>query len=326
MSFYSEKMIAIAAVREASELCRAVQSERDSDAIKKVDKTPVTVADFGSQALVCSRIRRAYPNDPIIAEETSSMLRQPENEGNRQRVVHHVQNLRPDAAGEEILEWIDYGGHKLQAERFWTLDPIDGTKGFLRGDQYAIALALIVDEQVVVAALACPNLVLNSAPNEKGVLAIAEKGKGTEIYRLSDMQKIGNAEVSAITEAAEIRFSESVESTHTSHSDAQEVATLLGISKDAVRLDSQAKYVVVAAGDAEIYMRLPSSRRYVENIWDHAAGALIVEEAGGTVTDIAGKSLMYRHGYQLKDNKGVLVSNGSLHSALLDAIKQAGLV
>lgn len=326
MSFYSEKMIAMAAVREASELCRTVQSERESGSIKKEDKSPVTVADFGSQALVCSRIRRAYPNDPIIAEETSAILRQPQGEDNKARVIHHVQQVRPDAQADQILEWIDYGGHKKQAARFWTLDPIDGTKGFLRGDQYAIALALIVDEQVVVAALACPNLRLNSAPNDRGVLAVAEKGKGTEVYRLSDMQKIGNAEVSAITKSDQIRFSESVESSHTSHSDAQKVASILGIAKDAVRLDSQAKYVVVAAGDAEIYMRLPSSRRYVENIWDHAAGMLIVEEAGGTVTDIVGRPLSYKYGYQLKENKGVLVSNGSLHQNLLDAIEKAGVV
>ena len=52
-----------------------------------------------------------------------------------------------------------------------------------------------------------------------------------------------------------------------------------------------AKYAVVASGNAEIYLRLPSGRRYVENIWDHAAGALLVEEAGGRVTDIDGRDL-----------------------------------
>jgi 3'(2'), 5'-bisphosphate nucleotidase len=47
--------------------------------------------------------------------------------------------------------------HSL-AERFWALDPIDGTKGFLRGDQYAIALALVENREVKLGVLACPNL------------------------------------------------------------------------------------------------------------------------------------------------------------------------
>ncbi|MDA1029108.1 MAG: 3'(2'),5'-bisphosphate nucleotidase [Bacteroidetes bacterium] len=326
MNYYSEKMIAMAAVREASDLCRTVQQELKGDSITKMDKSPVTVADFGSQALVCSRIRSAYPDDPIIAEETSFVLRRDENRGDRQGVVQRVRLIRPDATEDEVLEWIDYGGHKDQSNRFWTLDPIDGTKGFMRGDQYAIALALIVDAEVVVAALACPNLTLASSPEDKGVVAVAVKGEGTEIYRLSDMELIGKAEVSAQTDPAGVRFSESVESSHTSHTNSQKVADLLGISQSAIRLDSQAKYVVVAAGDAEIYLRMPSSRRYVENIWDHAGGMLIVQEAGGKVTDIHGKDLVFKYGYQLKENRGIVVSNGGLHDSILKAIESTTLV
>jgi 3'(2'), 5'-bisphosphate nucleotidase len=325
MNYYSEKLIAMAAVREAADLCRAVQHELSVASITKTDRSPVTVADFGSQALICSRLRKAYPSDPIIAEETSAMLRLAENEKDRTGVIYRVRMLRPDADAEEILEWIDYGDHKDQADRFWTLDPIDGTKGFLRGDQYAIALALIDKGEVVVAALACPNLVLSSAPQEKGVVAVAVKGEGTEIYRLSDMEIMGKAEVSSETDPKGVRFSESVESTHTSHSDSKKIADLLGISQHAVRLDSQAKYVVVAAGDAEIYLRMPSKRRYVENIWDHAGGMLIVQEAGGTVTDINGKDLAFKYGYQLLENKGIIVSNGGLHDSILDAVKQTKL-
>ena len=52
---------------------------------------------------------------------------------------------------------IDRGGRE-SGHRFWTLDPIDGTKGFLRGDQYVVALALVVKGEVQIGALACPNL------------------------------------------------------------------------------------------------------------------------------------------------------------------------
>jgi 3'(2'), 5'-bisphosphate nucleotidase len=64
----------------------------------------------------------------------------------------------------------------------WTLDPIDGTKGFLRGEQYAVCLALIVDSQVEVGVIGCPNLPhdLNGNLEDKGVLFVAIKGQGVE--------------------------------------------------------------------------------------------------------------------------------------------------
>lgn len=320
MKFEAEKRIAIAAVREAAELCQNVQQQMDPGALEKKDRSPVTVADFGSQALICSRLRRAWPEDPIIAEENAAVLREAESHGASREVFYHVRTLRPDASEEEVLDWIDFGGHKDHAPRYWTLDPIDGTKGFLRGDQYAVALALIVDGDVSVAALACPNLTISSDPGEKGVVAVAVRGEGAELYRLRDMELIGEANVSSIEDPAEAKFSESVESGHTSHSRSARISAMLGISAPATRLDSQAKYVVVAAGDAEIYMRLPSSRRYVENIWDHAAGMLLVEEAGGRVTDVDGKDLDFGYGWQLAKNRGVLVSNGALHERLLSSV------
>ncbi len=101
----------------------------------------------------------------------------------------------------------------------------------------------------------------------------------------------------------------------------------LGITQPSLRLDSQAKYGVVARGDAAIYLRLPSPRtpEYRERIWDHAAGALIVEEAGGRVTDALGTDLDFSRGRQLSQNRGIVVSNGFLHSVILDEIQNRGL-
>lgn len=320
MSFQAELNIALAAVREAADLCRNVQREMDPGALSKKDRSPVTVADFGSQALICSRLRRAYPDDPIIAEETADTLRAPESQSAAEQVVRQVRVLRPESRAEDIFEWIDYGSHKDHAPRYWTLDPIDGTKGFLRGDQYAVALALIVDGVVTVAAVACPNLKLAAWPGQQGIVAGAIKGQGTRLFRIQDMEPLSSAKVSTVAEPSEACFSESVESGHTSHSQSALVSKLLGITKPANRLDSQAKYVVVASGEADIYLRLPTSRRYVENIWDHAAGMLLVAEAGGRVTDARGGELDFSHGYQLLKNKGILVTNGHLHSLMLRAV------
>ena len=320
-----ELHIAVAAVREAAELCRNIQGTMEASVLEKTDRSPVTIADFGSQALVCSRLRDAFPGDAIIAEEDASVLREDKSNLLRERVVRQVQKLRTDARAPEILDWVDLGGDKTFSVRFWTLDPIDGTKGYLRGDQYAVALALIVSGKLTVSAVACPNLSLEQMKGDSGLLMAAVAGGGTRMYRLSDLKDLGMARVSQMSDPEQLTICESVEESHTSHAGSVLVAQRMGISSASLRMDSQAKYAVVASGNAEIYLRLPSDRRYVENIWDHAAGSLLVEEAGGRVTDIDGNDLDFSLGFQLVENRGVVVSNGVVHETLLEAVHGVGL-
>ena len=122
-----------------------------------------------------------------------------------------------------------------------------------------------------------------------------------------------------------VRFCESVESGHSAHGDAAAVAGRLGMTAPPLRMDSQAKYAVVARGEADIYLRLPTRADYHEKIWDHAAGALIVAEAGGTVSDIHGRPLEFHHGRELTVNRGVIVTNGRLHERVLEAVQALGI-
>lgn len=312
-----ELATALSAVREAATLCREVQRTVTADVLSKKDKSPVTVADFGSQALVCHAIHEAFPHDPIIAEEDAAELRDPSNEKLLQKVVRHVHSLRHAASAQDVCRWIDHGGWAEYSDRFWTLDPIDGTKGFLRGEQYAVALALIVRGHPVVAALACPNL-------DGGAIFTAVHGRGASVRGLSG-EDSGAIQVSRTADPREARFCESVESGHSSHDQAADVAQAMGISAEPVRMDSQCKYAVVARGRADIYMRLPTRADYVERIWDHAAGALLVTEAGGKVTDVAGHILDFRQGRGLDKNRGVLATNGKLHDRLLAALQVTGI-
>lgn len=325
-SYQREQEIAIQAVREAASLCMAVQAKISSSVLEKKDKSPVTVADFGSQALVCRAIREAFPGDPIIAEEDSEALKQGDNKHLLEKVVAEVTAVRPGVDEETVCGWIDFGGAQEYSDRFWTLDPIDGTKGFLRGEQYAIALALIVDGEIVVAALGCPNLSISpDRPDETGIIYTAVKGQGTTAVSMEGSRDSVSVAVSETSLSSQARFCESVESGHTSHNDSASVGDKLGISVEPVRLDSQAKYAVVGRGEADIYLRLPTRPGYVEKIWDHAAGVLVVTEAGGTVTDINGKPLDFRHGAGLKENRGVIVTNGPLHEQVLDALNAVGV-
>jgi len=88
-------------------------------------------------------------------------------------------------------------------------------------------------------------------------------------------------------------------------------------------MDSQAKHAVIAAGMAELMIRLPPTQEFHDKIWDQAAGSLIIEEAGGRVTDMRGHSLDFGTGRMLVRNEGVIASNGHLHAAVLDALLSA---
>jgi 3'(2'), 5'-bisphosphate nucleotidase len=129
--------------------------------------------------------------------------------------------------------------------------------------------------------------------------------------------------VAGATDRDRFRFVESVESGHGDQSQQSAIAQAVGITAPSIRMDSQAKYAAVAAGQAVLYLRLPSPKSpdYREKIWDHAAGVLVVEEAGGRVTDMNGKPLDFASHARFPNNRGVVVSNGTIHDQVLEALK-----
>jgi 3'(2'), 5'-bisphosphate nucleotidase len=324
----SELRIALDAVRAASRICRDVQSKIAADVFEKEDRSPVTVADFASQAAICRLIGDAFPNDPIIGEEESGALRRQENGPFLERVLEELRAIGVEATGEQACDWIDRGCEKNYARRFWTLDPIDGTKGFLRQEQYAVSLALIIDGRIEVALLGCPNLDVGAGCSDDssgtpGAVFYAVRGGGSWIVPLDDVTvKPVSARCSHLADPVEARFCESVESSHTSTSLSARVAEALGIHRAPLRMDSQAKYAIVARGDAEIYMRLPAKYGYKEKIWDHAGGVLLVEEAGGCVSDVMGRPLEFNHGYELLANRGIVAANRELHPRVIAALDE----
>ena len=312
----NELLAAETAVREAMALCRAVQADIDTGVLEKHDRSPVTIADFGSQALVCRSLAADFPDDPVVGEEDARTLRQPDQAEFLDRITRQLTARGVDADSETICDWIDKGAAD-PCDRFWTLDPIDGTKGFLRGDQYAVALALVVDGQVEVAVLGCPGL---GSAVDGGLVFSAIRGSGARVAPASDPADSRPVVASDCSDVTRARLCESVESAHSSHDRSKTIAQALGLEIDSLRLDSQAKYATVADSGAEIYLKLPVDEDYVEKIWDHAAGSLVVSESGGTVSDTLGKPLDFSRGRTLSENTGVVVSNGLLHEQVLAAV------
>jgi 3'(2'), 5'-bisphosphate nucleotidase len=105
-----------------------------------------------------------------------------------------------------------------------------------------------------------------------------------------------------------------------------QLTAALGVQSPPVLMDSQAKYAVLAGGGGELIFRLlsPQQPDYSEMIWDQTAGSLVVEEAGGRVSDLRGEQLDFTAGRRLVNNLGVLASNGRLHTAALEALRAVG--
>ena len=305
----------VAAVTRAGHLCESVRKTLLPESARtKDDRSPVTVADLGAQAVVRNALSENFADVPVLGEEDASMLGDP-------------------AFAKIVTEAVALGGVRLDldairralepdegaatAPRRFVLDPIDGTKGYLRGDQYAIALALLEGDRVVAGALGCPAL----GPGDGGVVLWANEGGGTwQAGLLTDDRSWTRIAVTDTADAATLRFVESVESGHSSHDHTARVKAALGIVSDTVRIDSQCKYAVVARGDAEVYLRLPTQAGYREKVWDHAAGYICVSESGGAITDAHGASLDFAQGARLENNRGVIATNGPLHDRVVEAV------
>ncbi|KAJ9074507.1 3'(2'),5'-bisphosphate nucleotidase [Entomophthora muscae] len=218
--FHLERKIAIEAVRKASKVCLQVfNSLAQGETVVKDDKSPVTVADYSAQAVINTILSEKFPNDPIVGEEDANFLRTPEGKSVSDRIADLVNtSFSIPKTNEQILDAIDKGNYQGGSKgRFWTLDPIDGTKGFLRGGQFAVCLALIVNGSVELGVLGCPNLLLKEADSKRGVIFVAERGNGAYQQLLSEESE--NWELIRMTKLADIskaRFCESVESGHSS--------------------------------------------------------------------------------------------------------------
>ncbi len=324
----SKVRFAIAAVTEAAQLVRRVQSEMVVKALAKEDKSPVTVADFAAQALIGKRLEETFPEMGFVGEESSETLRTDAGRQTLVQITRFVRSSIPDATEEDICQWIDRGTGE-PTNNFWTLDPVDGTKGFLRGDQYAVALAYLRDGVVRVGALGCPELAAGARPDKGGAgsLLVARRTNGTFVRSLNEEHASWRRlNVSKCAVVSEARLLRSVEKKHTNTGSISQLVARLGITANPVPMDSQAKYAVLAAGGGEANLRLlsPSRLDYREKIWDQAAGSILVEEAGGRVSDLDGKPLDFSLGRTLANNRGILATNSHLHNDLLDGLRKIG--
>jgi 3'(2'), 5'-bisphosphate nucleotidase len=323
--------VAVAAVASACRVTRHVQQQNAIGQHRKGDSSPVTVADYAAQAIIARHLGEHDAHLALVGEEDAASLRGGGQDALCEAVAAAARIAWPGAGVGDVLDAIDRGNHDASGASYWTLDPVDGTKGFLRGGQYAVSLALIERGEVVLGVLGCPNLGADLArpfdqADPDGVVFMAERGSGAWSVPGSAPEAPPAPVFGRYAETvAGLRVCQSVEAGHSRLDDTELVVRHLGAHGTPARLDSQCKYAVVARGQADVYLRLPTSASYVEKIWDHAAGKLLAEEAGALVSDVHGRPLDFTHGAGLSANRGVVCAAPAFHAAVLEAIGALGL-
>lgn len=330
-----ERAVAETALVAAAKLCRALRAKWGARPERKADDSPVTLADLGGQALVGRALGAAFPEDPLVGEEDADLLAGGDGAELARRLapdLARAAGLDRAPSASEIRAWIERGAAEPPSRgRWWTVDPIDGTKGYVGGGQYAVALALLRDGRPLMGLLACPALPLDAVLGGAAVPAGGGNPAGGTLFlglagggawaRNLDAAEAPWQAIHALPdpEPGGLPWCESLASAHSDQDAAARVATRLGLAQPPLRLDSQVKYALLAAGRAACCLRIPRAA-YQEKVWDHAAGACLLEAAGGRVSDLGGRDFDYAQGRTLAANRGMLLSSGPWHERLVAAV------
>ncbi|MFX0075478.1 MAG: inositol monophosphatase family protein [Candidatus Hermodarchaeota archaeon] len=301
MSYSEELSLAIELVKRASKITEWFRTKHSSSFTKE-DDSPVTLADFASQIFIISMIKKSFPGDQIIAEEESGVLLN----SSAENAIRKCFNALQIKIGENLKDTLNYRGDS--SNRQWTVDPVDGTKGFQRNLAYAIGIGFMVRSEPTLCAISVPNY-----SNTKLSIFSAKKNHGAKAS-YGD-QGFTNINVSETSDLSTSRMSYSL---HYNKPWVLDLAKSLGIT-NFIPMDSMAKLCMVAEGSAEIYVKPMNIQRSFT--WDFLPGELLVREAGGMVTDLQGKSVNYVDEKCVVSAPGLIASNGINHNEIIEALK-----
>ena len=217
----------------------------DIEVREKTDQTPVTEADEAAEAFIIEALEQLTPDIPIVSEEAVSKGARPQIEG----------------------------------DRFWLVDPLDGTKEFLsRNGEFTVNIALIERGQPVAGVVHAPALAKTWA-GAKGLDQMEAGATFSESDQAATNIVVRRPPDSGVLVVASRR-----------HGDSAELDSFLSdfVVEDMLSAGSSLKFCLVAAGEADLY---PRFGRTME--WDTAAGHAVLRAAGGRVHTKDGADLTY---------------------------------
>ncbi|NQU43738.1 3'(2'),5'-bisphosphate nucleotidase CysQ [bacterium] len=249
------------AALEAGERILEIYEADATHVSHKEDGSPLTHADLAANAAIVSILAEAFPDDHILTEEAVDDL------------------------------------DRLEAERVWIVDPLDGTREFIkRNGEFTVNIALVEGGR--------PELGVIYVP-VTGELYSARRGQGAFVQSNGSAPR--RLSVSPRDSPAEMVLAKS--RSHASETMMRLIETCR--FADVKSRGSSLKGCLVATGEADIYLRFGPT-----NEWDICAMHAVVVEAGGAMTDLEGREMTYNHRNTL--NQGFIVSNNRIHGDLVE--------
>lgn len=269
---------------------------------QKEDDSPVTIADYATQIYIINKIKEQFPDDQIIAEEDDNSFL---DQNTRKSIssCYEALNIGKNIDIEKsLMEKDEY------FERQWTVDPIDGTKGYQKGLLYAIGIGLMIKSNPKICAIAVPNY------KEIGkAIFIAEKDHGSKLgINFSGFKPLSVSDQSHLKQA---------KMCHSLHYDEPWVMDFAARAEiiNFVQIDSMAKFCMIADGTADLYIKpMNKSRSFA---WDFLPGTLLVQEAGGTVSDLRGNTIEFNNDRCIVSAPGLIASNSIIHNEIISKLK-----
>ncbi|MDX1384425.1 MAG: inositol monophosphatase family protein [Thermoanaerobaculia bacterium] len=253
----------------------ALQGEVET--LRKADDSPVTVVDLLHQSQVQQLLSARFPGDGLVCEEPRSL---------QEEVFDVAAELSLREYGVELGEGIP--DLPERGERTWVLDPIDGTKGFVSGRYFAIALGYFVGAEACFGAIAVPGRGEGGGMAIDRTVAIARAGSGAWIRRVDD-DPPGWSRLQPQVPTGPVRVAVSL-----AHGGPLAERVRSAGEVEVVALDSQAKYLAVATGEIDAYLRAARDDGRPDVVWDHMPAGVVAREAGCRLRHFSGSEVRFR--------------------------------
>jgi 3'(2'), 5'-bisphosphate nucleotidase len=275
---------------------------------RKPDHTIVTIADFISQAHILASLTTAFPSDIIVAEECLP---------SDPSLIAHLSSLLPSTFDITALFGLTRQTVPATVERWWTVDPIDGTSGFcIPNGHFAIAIALIVNGHGVFSGVAWPtaNSALTGRPRDEPLYYLAAEGCGAFVTNGIDPFVRVTARIG--------EWGQLIPPAKAPREATRKLMEELRMRYRPIEMHSMVKALALLEGMGRVYWRSPWHGK--ELAWDIAPIAVIVQEAGAMGTIVNGKEIRFaKDGTVVGSENGIIftVGNRKFHQKIMRQIQ-----
>jgi 3'(2'), 5'-bisphosphate nucleotidase len=261
-----EMALAMKVAREAGTIVNTFYVG-SSEVEYKLPDEPVTEADRSANQHIVSRIQAAYPNDGLLSEESQDNL------------------------------------ERLQQERVWIIDPLDGTKEFIaRNGEFSIMIGLAINGRPVLGVIHQP---------ESGLLYTGIVGHGAYLYEENEKIPL------VVSTRNELRQMVLVSSRSHRKQIVDDIRRALRITSERRTGSVGLKVGQIARQLADIYIHpSPGCKE-----WDICAPEAVLRAAGGEMTDCWGNPLIYNK-RDVRAHNGIIATNNTIHSRIMETVSR----